>query len=178
VRGDPDQKAPRRERAVSNYPKPSAKSKSRLKLVKPAKPEGLRAWGLKPPNNMPAGHYRVVCESAAKGQKWGKPIGEFEFRVVDQEFMGVSLPAWIPIDLHAGKVKPNSRYYRYCTMALGEEPSCDEELDPRVFVGKVFLVDARYARTDGKRKAVLDDTKWKGSWDYIRVGLILDLAEL
>lgn len=150
------------------------------KIVKPAaNPDALRVWGLKPPKDMPAAQYRAIVESAAKVTKWGGPVAELQFKVLDEKFLGVNIPAWIPIDLRAGKIKPNCRYEKYCTMALGgDEPACDQELDPRVFVGKVFTVDARYARTDGKHRATLDDTKWKGDWDYLRVGLILGLAEL
>ena len=82
------------------------------------------------------------------------------------------------IDLRAGKVKPNCRYYKYYAMALGEEPSCDADLDPKIFVGKVFMASARYARTDGKSKAAQDDTKKKSGTDYLRVGLILSPGEL
>jgi hypothetical protein len=158
--------------------KSASKSNPALKLVKPARPEGLRIWGLRPPSDMPAAEYRCIVESVSKVTKWGKPVAELEFRVLDQDFMGVSLPAWIPIDLRAGKVKPDCRYYKYCTMALGEEPSCDADLDPKIFIGKVFTVSARYARTDGKSKAAQDDTKRKSASDYLRVGLILSRGEL
>jgi hypothetical protein len=163
---------------MPTYPSQSAKSKLPLKLVKPARPEALRTWGLKPRDNMPARHYKAIIEAAAKVTKWGGPCAELQFKILDDEFMGVNIPCWIPIDLRAGKVKPGCRYEKYCAMALGDDPACDQDLDPRVLAGKVFMVDVRYARTDGKSRAVLDDTKKKGTWDYLRVGLILRLAEL
>jgi hypothetical protein len=155
-------------------------SSSKLKVVrpKPAKPEALRPPGLEAPHHMPAAEYTVIGESAARTTKWGKPHAEFDFRVLDEEFVGVCLPGWIEIKMHADKVRRGCRYYKYCTMMLGEDPSCEADFDPRIFVGKIMIVQARYALTNGKSKAKLDDTKLKGTWDYLRVGLILGLAEL
>ena len=100
---------------------------------------------------MPVGRYKVKCESAAKTMKYGKPMAEFQFTVVDGDFAGVSLPGWIPWHMRAGKIKPGCRYEKNCEMALGRELISDEDRQLRVFVGKVFVVDARYRRTDGNR---------------------------
>jgi hypothetical protein len=161
---------------MSTYP--SQFPKSKLRLVKPAQRDGVRFWGIKAPAHMPAGRYKVACDSAVKVTKWNKPRAELQFTVVEGEYTGVSLPGWITMEMRAGKIKRGSRYEKYCAMALGEEPTCDEDVQPSVFVGKVFIVEARYRKTDGKSKTAEDDTVKKAPDDELRVGLIFGLAEL
>jgi hypothetical protein len=152
------------------------KSKPPLKLVKPAqRNQEVRRW-VKAPTDMPAGRYKAVCESAAKVTKYSRPTAELQFTVVEGDYMGVCLPGWIRMDFRAGRLKPGCLYERCCEMALGDELS--DDLSPSLFVGKVFVVDVTYARTDGKSRTPQDETIKKYPSDHLRVVKLVNLSEL
>jgi hypothetical protein len=162
---------------MSSYQSNDATSKPILKLVKRdatprnslSDPDAAREWGSRAPDNMPVDRYKVKCESADKVTRYYKPTAEFRFIVVEGEYTGVLLPGWIPTDYR--------RYRQYCEIALGEELDDNDDPSPDIFVGKVFIVEARYKRTNGKNRTLLDDTVKKGSWDELRADVILGLVK-
>jgi hypothetical protein len=155
-------------------------SKSTLKLVKGSKPladQPIRRW-VKAPADMPADRYKAVVESAAKVTKYGRPTAELQFTVVDGDYAGVCLAGWITIELIGRKrLKPGSAYERCCEIAL-ETDDLPDDLSPTLFVGKVFTVEATYAKTSGKSRARLDETANKGEWDKLRVVKLVALSDL
>jgi hypothetical protein len=136
----------------------------------------VRRW-VRAPDDMPAGRYKVACEAAARVTKYSRPMAELQFTIVDGEYTGVCLAGWIRIDLRAGnRLKPGCLYERCCQMALGGE--LGDDLSPQLFVGKVFEVDATYARTDGKSRTPQDETVKKSDGDHLRVVNLVCLSGL
>jgi hypothetical protein len=137
----------------------------------------VRRW-VGAPDDMPAGRYKAVCEAAARVTKYSRPMAELQFTVVDGEYTGVCLPGWIRMDFRAGKrLKPGCLYEKCCQMAL-ETNELPDNLSPQLFVGKVFMVDATYARTDGKSRTPQDETVKKSDGDYLRVVKLVYLSGL
>jgi hypothetical protein len=158
--------------------------KSNLKLVKPPSGGGkpprdgqIRPW-VKAPAGMPADRYKVVVEAAARVTKFSRPMAELEYTVLEGDYAGVCLPGWIRMDFRAGRrLKPGCVYERYCQMAL-ETDDLPDDLSPSLFVGKIFIAEATYARTDGKSRAEQDETVSKGPRDYLRVVKLVSLSGL
>src|SRR5215813_314727 len=115
--------------------------RSRLKLANlPSKlPPQLRLGGFRPPEDMPAGKYKIQCEGASK-KPW--PQGwriDINYRVIDGKYEGVSLHQWIPVD-NSGVIDPGSRYAKQCEIALGRPLEAEDNLDnpASIFRGRIF----------------------------------------
>jgi hypothetical protein len=143
---------------MSGYQSNDGTSKGKLRLVKPS------------PQYTPVDRYKVKCESAEEVTRYYKLTAEFQFTIVEGKYTGVSLPGWVPVSYRA--------YRQYCEIALGRGLDDDDDPPPpSIFVGKVFIVEARYKRTNGKNRTLLDDTVKKVSWDELRANVILSLVK-
>ena len=126
---------------------------------------------------MKPGTYKALVTSAETVWKYNRNNARLFFRVIEGEFTGTSLEGWFPINQVGGEVKPGCRYHRLCQLACGEEEP--DNLHPaHVFKSKIFLVSVRYRRSDGKSTRREDDSVSKDSDDMLRVGTILERAEL
>jgi len=163
---------------MPSYPTRKLKSTLRLLPAKQGKPlSALRLAGIEPSPEMPASNYKAIVTSAEIVWKYNRNNARLFFRVLEGDFSGTSLEGWFPIDLVGEELKPGCRYHRLCKLALGDsEP---DNLHPaHVFKDKVFLVSARYRRSNGKSRELEDDTVKKDSTDKLKVGTILGVAEL
>src|SRR5262245_4423924 len=138
--------------------------------------EVARRW-VSAPDDMPAEAYKAICEGAVRVTKFSKPRCEYQFTVVEGDYTGVCLPGWAEMKyIGAKRIKPGCHYERYCRIALnGDLP---DDLDPRLFIGKVFIVETAYRSTNGKSRIVLDHTRKKDPTDQLRVVRIVSLSSL
>src|SRR5262245_21919694 len=138
--------------------------------------EVARRW-VSAPDDMPAKAYKAICEGAAKVTKFSKPRAELQFTVIEGEFTGVCLAGWTEMKyIGAKRIKPGCHYERYCKIALnGDLP---DDLDPRLFICKVFIVETAYRRTNVKSRILLDATRKKDAADHLRVVDIVSLSSL
>jgi len=138
--------------------------------------EVARRW-VSAPDDMPAKAYKAICEGAVRVTKFSKLRCEFQFTVVESDYTGVCLPGWAEMKyIGAKRIKPGCHYERYCKIALnGDLP---DDLDPRLFIGKVFIVETAYRRTNGKSRILLDATRKKDATDHLRVVDIVSLSSL
>jgi hypothetical protein len=139
----------------------------------------VRAGGVPPPDDMPAGEYLTICEGAKVATLYGKPTAVVSFRVAEGQFFGVSLRAFFGIDLNGETTAAGCRYNQLCEIALGRPIEPGDDLHPsRVFIGKTFRVLARYrSASSGKKRESQDPTVKKDPSDTQRVGTILKLLE-
>lgn len=92
-----------KQRQIHNNSNPTAKSNSfRIIAGNKGKPpiaeRPVRAGGMPPPDDMPAGNYITVCEGAKVAIMWNKPTAVVRFRVTEGKYSGVSLAAYFDID--------------------------------------------------------------------------------
>jgi hypothetical protein len=127
---------------------------------------------------MPAGEYLTICESAKVATLYGRPTAIISFRVADGKYFGVSMRAFVPIDLIGEVTTPGCRYNKLCEIALNRPLESGDNLQPaRVFTGKMFKVLARYRATSGKRRQSEDPSVRKDASDLLRIGTIIKLVE-
>lgn len=127
---------------------------------------------------MQPGTYKAVCEATRLTNKWGKQQVEMAFRIAEGEHFGTHLPGWFTVLMAKDVVFP-CQYLEQCAVVLGHEVSPGDDVDPEtLFVGKVFSVTVRLAKTNGKERTFLDPNRNKTKSDFLRVGPILGLAEL
>lgn len=165
---------------MSSYAK--SQSKSNLKIIAGAKApteRQVRAGGVPPPDDMPAGEYLSICEGAKVATLYGKPTAVISFRVAEGKYFGVSLRAFFKIDLIGEVTTAGCRYNQICEIALGRPVEPGDDLHPaRVFPGKFFKVLARYSSTTSdKRRLPQDSSIRKDASDTLRVGTILELMD-
>src|SRR5262245_40973150 len=138
--------------------------------------EVARRW-VSAPDDMPAKAYKAICEGAVRVTKFSKPRAELQFTIVEGDYTGVCLPAWVEMKyIGAKRIKPGCLYERYCRIALNGELT--DNLDPRLFIGKVFIVETAYRRTNGKSRILLDATRKKDPTDQLKVVDIVSLSSL
>jgi hypothetical protein len=164
------------------YPTAPDKSKhKKLRILsgggKPSRTP-LRQLGVSPSETMASGPYKVICEAARIASKWGRPVVECAYRVVEGDHFGTALPGWIEIKLINNGVMPGCQYAKVCELILGRELEPDDDIEPdSILVGKVLLVEARFKLTDGKSRNRLDSTQRKDG-DFLRVCSVLGVGSL
>jgi hypothetical protein len=171
---------------MQNARSASAKS-NHLKIIAGAKapklPQGdrpIRAGGVAPPANMPAGKYIGLIEGARVATNYGKPTAVIVVRVTEGKFAGVSLSGYFPIDLNGEVTTAGCLYNKMCEIVLDRELEPGDDIHPaRVFPGKLVEVVARFSKTTGSGKSrVTKDSSIKADLsDKLRIGEILRLVE-
>jgi hypothetical protein len=168
----------------SNFSGGAGKSRLKLKVAHlPTKPPPtLRLGGFQPPDEMPAGEYKVVCEGASKrAWKRGWRI-DFKYRVIDGEYTGVALNQWISVDA-SGVINPRSRYAQQCETALRRPLESHDDLnDPAsIFSRRVFRAFVGFRKTEKPDGGMASDENAmsnKGRGDGLRVHGLLACEEL
>jgi hypothetical protein len=163
-----------------------SKSERKLKVIRGGKRSELKKRKsaaltvgeaiVSPPQDMPAGEYRVICEKAYVAN-YAPNTCVLHFRVAEGAFFGVTLRYWIDMEFLNGGLREGCAYVKHCELALGYEPEPEQDLSPDiVFPGKMFLVRARYRGTVSSWEATrADSTVCKDEWDFLRVGKLIAL---
>lgn len=167
----------------SNYNRERKKSTKLMLAHLPSKPPPrLRLGGFTPPDDMPAGDYKLQCEGASKKPWKGGWRIELKFRVVEGDFIGVALHQWFPIDA-SGVISPRSRFAAHCTIALGRPLDADDDLnDPTsIFAGRFFKAFVGFRKTEkpkGGTPSMENAGRRKDGQDGLRVHDLLEREEL
>jgi hypothetical protein len=143
----------------------------------------LRVGGRAATDELAPGKYLVRCETA-----WLEPVGKnaravLQFTVIDGKYDGIALRLWVTASDGGGIVSPNSRYARYCALALGRPLESDDPVgDPaQIFAGQAFVVSVGYRKTERQRGGMASEEnalRRKDNRDFLRVHEILSLEKV
>ena len=157
---------------------PTDKKNSTLKLIAGSKPEfviGGASDGMSP------GKFVAQCEAVEFSQskhRRGKPCFVPTWEIAEGPFAGAILYQWIPITQVKDKIRvnPMSKYYRYCSMALGRPLKLGDDPDPeKILVGKLCIVSVGYSLKSGRSFSPVNAQKKKYEQDFLRVHEILEI---
>jgi hypothetical protein len=130
--------------------------------------------GRKAPTDMAAGQYLAGCLDAKIKRRGNQIRAVLTFRCEACRYDGVLLTCWLPIFVPLAEHHKFTRAYQ---IAVDRELRVDEEISLQEFVGKLYVVEAGFRKTNGKNHVLEDPTKRKDKKDFLRVHDIVSLAD-
>jgi len=98
----------------------------------------LIAGGSRASDTMPSGKYRVKCIDAREGQRGHSVQIMLTFEVTEGAWNdGVEIKQWYNLP-RSGRISPHTKYSRAWELAAGRHMQTGDDLDPQIFIGKVF----------------------------------------
>src|SRR5262245_16369989 len=124
--------------------------------------------------DMVAGEYLARCLNAEIKRRGGQVRAVLTFRCEVGRDDGVLFTGWFPVYSAMAAHHKFARAYR---IAVNRELRVDEEISLNEFLGKLFVVEVGFRKTNGKNHKAEDSTKRKDDQDFLRVHDILSLAD-
>lgn len=139
----------------------------------------LVAGGSRASDTMPPEMYRVRCVDAQVKQR-GRYIQVILTLEVAEEAWndGTALKQWYNLKSLSGKVSPHTKYAKAWELAAGRPLQPGDDLDPGIFIGKVFEAYVGYSMQGdaGSFDLVYTETR-KGPKDFLRVHTLEKLID-
>lgn len=134
----------------------------------------IKVAGRNAPTDMAAGQYLARCLDAKIKRRGNQIRAVLTFRCEAGRHDGVLLTCWLPIFV---PLAAHHKFVRAYRVAVDRELHVDEEISLQEFVGKLYVVDAGFRKTNRKNHVAEDPTKRKDEKDYFRVHDIISLAD-
>jgi hypothetical protein len=134
----------------------------------------IKVAGRKAPTDMAAAKYLARCLDAKIKRRGNQIRAVLTFRCEVGRYEGVLLTCWLPI---FEPLAAHHKFARAYGVAVGRELHVDEEISLQEFVGKLYVIEAGFRKTNGKNHQAEDPTKCKDERDFFRVHDIVSLAD-
>jgi hypothetical protein len=134
------------------------------------------AGGSRASETMPAGMHFVKCIEAKTNQRGRGTQVMLTFQVAELAWNdGVELKQWYNLPA-SGRISPHTKYARAWELAANREIQVGDNMDPQIFVGKLFRAYVGY-RSNGSGNdydKTYTETK-KDDGDFLRVHMLEEL---
>ena len=134
----------------------------------------IKVAGRNAPTDMAAGQYLARCLDAKIKRRGNQIRAVLTFRCEAGRYDGVLLTCWLPIFV---PMAAHHKFARAYQIAVDRELRVDEEISLQEFVGKHYVVEAAFRKTNGKNHVAEDSTKHKDEKDFSCVHDIVSLAD-
>jgi hypothetical protein len=134
----------------------------------------MKVAGRAAPPDMTAAQYLARIINAEIKRRGGQVRAVLTFRCEGGKSDGVLLTGWFPVYPNLAAHHKFARTYR---IAVDRELLVDEEISLQAFVGKLFIIEAGFRKTNGKNHTTEDSTRRKDTDDFLRVHEVISLAD-